>query len=120
MKPHQKLEAWKQSFEFVKKMYALTETFPSEEKFGLTSQIRRASVSIPVNIAEGAARRFDKELMQFLYISLGSASEIDTLLLLSKDLGFMDSVICDGLISDLDSICKLILGFINMVKKRIG
>lgn len=120
MKPHQKLEAWKQSFEFVKKMYTLTAAFPLEEKFGLTSQIRRASVSIPVNIAEGSARRSDKELMQFLYISLGSASEIDTLLLLSKDLGFVDSAICDDLISDLDSICKLILGFINMVKKRIG
>jgi len=120
MKPHQNLEVWKKSFEFVKQMYSLTAVFPPEEKYGLTSQIRRASVSIPVNIAEGSARRSDKELMQFLYISLGSASEVDTLLLLSRDLGFIEPMICESAISELDSICKLLIGFINMVKRRIG
>jgi len=120
MKPHQKLEAWKLSFDFVKIMYSHTASFPVDEKFGLTSQIRRASVSIPANIAEGSARRSDKELLQFLYISLGSASELDTLILLAKELGFINPANCDKLISDLDSICKLIIGFINMVKRRIG
>jgi len=120
MKPHQKLEVWKQSFEYVKKMYALTASFPQEEKYGLISQIRRASVSIPVNIAEGSARRSDKKLIQFLYIALGSASEVDTLLLLSKDLGFLESAICESSIVELDSICKLLIGFINMVKRRVG
>jgi four helix bundle protein len=120
MKPHQNLDAWKKSFDLVKKVYVLTKPFPPEEKFGLTSQIRRCVVSIPANIAEGSARRSDKELIQFLYISLGSASELDTLLLLSKDLGFIDPETCDSVIVDLDSIFRLILGFINSVKKRVA
>ncbi|WP_304065236.1 four helix bundle protein [Pedobacter glucosidilyticus] len=119
MKPHQNLEVWKQSFSLVKKLYALTSAFPTEEKFGLTSQIRRACTSVPVNIAEGSARRSDKELLQFLYISLGSASELDTLLLLSKELGFISNDDCEMVLKDLDSIYKLLLGFINTVKKRI-
>ena len=119
MKPHQNLEVWKQSFSLVKKVYLLTSKFPSEEKFGLTSQIRRACTSIPVNIAEGSARRSDKELQQFLYIALGSASELDTLLLLSVDLDFITSEEFRTISNDLDAIFKLLLGFINMVKKRI-
>jgi four helix bundle protein len=119
MKPHQKLEVWKQSFNLVKKLYEFTSPFPVEEKFGLTSQIRRAGTSIPVNIAEGCARKSDKELLQFLYISLGSASELDTLLLLSKELGFINFNSCDVILNDLDSIFKLLLGFINTVKKRV-
>ena len=119
MKPHQNLEVWKQSFNAVKKLYALTSKFPSDERFGLTSQIRRACTSIPVNIAEGSARRSDKELQQFLYIALGSASELDTLLLLSRELGFITSDDFDDISIDLELIFKLLLGFINMVKKRI-
>lgn len=118
MKPHQKLEAWKLSFDFVKKMYSHTASFPTDEKFG--SQIRRASVSIPANMAEGSARKSDKEILQFLYISPGSASELDTLILLATELGFINPDSCDKLISDLDAICKLIIGFINMVKRGIG
>lgn len=120
MKPHQSLEVWKQSFKLVKKLYLLTAKFPSEEKFGLTSQIRRACTSIPVNIAEGAARRSDKELQQFLYIALGSASELDTLLLLSRELDFITPNEFDTVNVDLDSIFKLLMGFINMVKRRIA
>ena len=120
MKPHQNLEAWKKSFALVKKLYVLTSSFPPAEKFGLSSQIRRAVTSIPVNISEGSARRSDKELLQFLYIALGSASELDTLLLLSKDLGFIDTMAFDTVSDDLDIIFKLILGFINSVKRRMG
>ena len=120
MKPHQNLEVWKKSFILVKKLYVLTSKFPNEERFGLTSQIRRACTSVPVNIAEGSARRSDKELQQFLYISLGSASELDTLLLLAKELEFITPNEFDDISIDLDSIFKLLLGFINMVKKRIG
>ncbi|UKT62692.1 four helix bundle protein [Pedobacter mucosus] len=120
MKPHQNLEVWKKSFSLVKKLYILTSKYPSEEKFGLTSQIRRACTSIPVNIAEGSARRSDKELQHFLYIALGSASELDTLLLLSRELDFITSDDFDSVSIDLELIFKLLLGFINMVKKRIG
>ncbi len=120
MKPHQNLEVWKKSFVLVKKLYSLTSSFPTAEKFGIISQIRRSAISIPLNIAEGSARRSDKELLQFLYIALGSASELDTLLLLSKDLGFIDPLECDSVLDDLNIIFKLLIGFINAVKKRIG
>ena len=113
MKPHQNLEAWKKSFSFVKSVYLITEKFPSDERFGLTSQIRRSSVSIPSNIAEGAGRKSKKECIQFLSISLGSLSELDTQLLLSKELGFIDEKICITLISELDLIGKLIYGLMK-------
>lgn len=66
MRPHEKLEVWKRAVEFVVRVYKLTETFPREERFGLTSQIRRAAVSIPANIAEGAARQSKKEFCYFV------------------------------------------------------
>lgn len=119
MKPHQNLDVWKKSFAFVKAVYSATSCFPSEEKFGLTSQLRRAAVSVPVNIAEGAARKSDKEFLNFLYISLGSASEIDTLLLLAKELNFISEKLLEELLFALDIIFKMILGLINRVKTRI-
>ena len=78
MRSHEKLDVWKRSIDLVVSVYRLTENFPSEEKFGLTSQIRRASVSIPANIAEGAARESDKEFVRFLSIAQGSTSEVET------------------------------------------
>ena len=78
MRTHENLEVWKKAVDFVVLVYKGTENFPSEEKFGLTSQIRRASVSIPSNIAEGAARTSEKEFLYFLSNSQGSASEVST------------------------------------------
>ena len=74
MRTHENLEVWKKAVDAVVMIYKATEQFPSEEKFGLTSQIRRAAVSIPSNIAEGAARNSDKEFLYFLSNSQGSAS----------------------------------------------
>jgi len=116
MKPHQKLNAWINSFKLVKTLYETTNTFPSEEKFGLTSQIRRAAVSVPVNIAEGASRKGKKEFIQFLYISLGSLTELDTLILLSCDLGFISSDKTALLINEMDSIGKMIYGLIKKLE----
>ena len=113
MKPHQNLEAWKKSFFFVKSVYLITEKFPADERFGLTSQMRRSAVSIPSNIAEGAGRKSKKEFIQFLSISLGSLSELDTQILLSKELGFMGESDCILLISELDIIGKLIFGLMK-------
>ncbi len=116
MKPHKKLNAWQKSFEFVKDVYALTIQFPTEEKFGLVSQMRRASVSIPVNIAEGAARKSSKEFIQFLHISLGSATELDTLILLATELEFISKKESEELIEKLDIIGKLIYGLIKSIE----
>ena len=84
MRPHEKLDVWKMSVEFVVEVYECIKHFPSDEKFGLTSQIRRAAVSIPANIAEGAARQPDKEFFHFLAIAQGSASELETELLIVR------------------------------------
>ncbi|MBS1658041.1 MAG: four helix bundle protein [Bacteroidetes bacterium] len=113
MKPHQNLHAWKKSFDLVKELYLLTRTFPGDEKFGLTSQIRRAAVSIPVNIAEGAARKSKAEFIQFLHIALGSISELDTLILLSFELEYTSKTDCESIIEKLDIIGKLIFGLIK-------
>jgi four helix bundle protein len=77
-KPHKKLDAWKESMNLVILVYELTRQFPQNEVFGLISQLRRAVISIPGNVAEGAARQTRREFIQFLYIARGSLSEVDT------------------------------------------
>lgn len=116
MKPHKNLNSWIISFAFVKDIYLATNSFPSDERFGLTSQLRRAAVSIPVNIAEGAARKGSKEFIQFLHISLGSSTEIDTLILLSIELGYINIEDAFPLLEKLDTIGKLIYGLIKKLQ----
>ena len=87
-RPHHKLEVWKRSLHFVTKIYKITAKYPNEEKFGLVSQMRRAAVSIPSNIAEGAARNSKKEFINFLHIAQGSAAELETQILISRNLEF--------------------------------
>ena len=82
---YQNLEAWKKGMLIVKRVYQLTQSFPKEEMFGLTSQIRRSAVSIPTNVAEGIGRNYKKDTIQFLHISRGSAYELETLLHISSD-----------------------------------
>jgi four helix bundle protein len=115
--PHKRLECWKKSFLFVKEVYRLTSDFPSEEKYGLTSQIRRAAVSIPVNIAEGAARNTKKEFANFLHFSQGSAAELDTLLELTVELGLVEPKKVSSLITELNLISKLINGLIKSLRR---
>ncbi len=86
---HHKLEAWKQSRKLVTDIYLLTKEFPKDEMYGLTLQIRRSAISIPSNIAEGAARTGNKEFAQFLSIARGSLSELETQLLIASDLGYV-------------------------------
>ncbi len=97
MRPHQKLDLWKKAIDFVVSIYKVTEHFPQEEKFGLTSQLRRAAISIVANIAEGAGRRSSKEFRQFLSHSQGSASEVDTKLVIAHRLRYLSrdaSLVC--------------------------
>ncbi|MAP53797.1 four helix bundle protein [Altibacter sp.] len=88
---HKEMEVWKRSMDLVEYIYRVSKKFPKDETYGLTSQIRRAAVSIPSNIAEGAARKGDKELLQFLSVSLGSLSELETQYLLSIRLNYIDA-----------------------------
>jgi four helix bundle protein len=85
-KPHKKLDAWATAVELAQQIYKITDCFPDKEQFGLTIQLRRAAISIPSNIAEGAARRTKREFIQFLSIAKGSLSELDTQLELARRL----------------------------------
>src|SRR5688572_23953419 len=87
---HRKLLAWQQAMILVEDIYRVTKTFPRDEAFGLTSQIRRSAVSVPSNIAEGAGRNSTKELVQFLGIASGSLAEADTQLEIATRLGYLD------------------------------
>ena len=89
MKSHKDLEVYKKALSFVTEIYRVTQGFPKEEMYGLTNQIRRASISIPSNIAEGASRQTKKEYSQFLYIALGSNSEVETQLTIAKNLDYI-------------------------------
>ena len=115
---HKELDLWKKSIEYVSIIYASTKEFPSDEKFGLTSQLRRAAVSIPTNISEGAARNSNKEFIHFLYIALGSESEVETLLTISVNLEYIEKEDFNVLISLLDDIKKMTLGLIKYLKNK--
>jgi four helix bundle protein len=118
MRTHENLEVWKKAVDFVVLVYKGTENFPSEEKFGLTSQIRRASVSIPSNIAEGAARTSEKEFLYFLSNSQGSASEVSTQLLIAEKLGFLPQTKYFELRERLDEIGRMLRGLCNHVRSK--
>ena len=104
--------------DFVVEVYRATETFPKEEKFGLTSQIRRAAVSVPANIAEGAARQSDKEFIHFLSNAQGSASELDTELIIACRLGYISDGRLIELRAMLDKIGRLITGLSQHLKRK--
>lgn len=91
MKNFRDIKAWEKAHALAVKVYAATESFPKEERYGVTSQIRRATTSIPTNIAEGCGRDSDADFARFLQIALGSASEVEYLLLLCRDLGLLDT-----------------------------
>ena len=89
MTNHKNLIVWQKSMELVTAIYVATKTFPKEELFGIVLQMRRSAVSIPSNIAEGYGRVYDKETVKFLSVALGSASELETQLIISKDLDYI-------------------------------
>jgi four helix bundle protein len=117
-KPHKKLEAWKQSVDLVIAIYKATEEFPSREIYGITNQVRRAAVSIPSNIAEGAARQTKKEFTNFLHIAQGSLSELDTQFEIATKRGYLDVKSRDGLDEKMTPIDKMITGLIRHLSKK--
>lgn len=118
MKTHKDLNVWKDSMLLVTLIYEKTKSFPKDELFSLTSQIRRCAVSIPSNIAEGAARESNKEFLRFLFISQGSISELDTQLLIANNLNFLSKDDYVELAEKLGLISKMLAGLIKFRKGR--
>ena len=116
IKTHKDLEVWKLSMDLVEKIYRETKTFPNEEIYGLVSQLRRTSISIPSNIAEGAARNSNKDNLRFLYISLGSLSELETQIMISKRLNYLNDL---SILTDIEKIRRMMLNLIKFLKNQL-
>ncbi len=116
-KPHKNLDAWQVAMAVAKTVYDLTRHFPEEEKYGLVSQMRRAAVSIPCNIAEGAARRGKKEFRNFLSVAQGSLSELDTQLEISLMLGYLRREEIQELWNQLIRVDKMLTSLIRSLSK---
>ena len=118
MRPHENLDVWKKSIDFVVAVYKATEDFPRDERFGLTSQLRRAAVSIPANIAEGAGRKSVKEFAHFLSNSQGSASEVETELLIARKLSYVGVRDYAKLSAALDEIGRMLTGLCQHLQRK--
>ncbi len=108
---------WQKARTLVKDVYVAVKSFPDDEKFGIISQIKRASVSIPANIAEGAGRNSDKDFGRFLDIANGSSYELETLIILSFDLEYLNKSEFDIIIDNIKEVQKMIYSFRNKIKK---
>jgi four helix bundle protein len=117
MRNFKELKIWQKGFEIATKAYKLTGTFPKEEKFGIVFQINKSGVSIPSNVAEGNSRSSEKDKSRFIEISLGSAFEMETQLLISAAVGFGDDSLRSELLSDLNVEQKMLISFINTLNK---
>lgn len=117
MKHYKELIIWQKGIEIVKKIYAITKHFPNEEKFGIVAQLTRAAVSIPANIAEGSSRNSDKDYARFLQIALGSAFEIQTYLIIAKEMKWAKAEEINELELLLEEEIKMIHRFINTLNK---
>lgn len=113
------LEVWKQARILSKEIYLASSQFPKDERFGLTSQIRRAAVSIPSNIAEGCGRNYPKDSIQFFYIARGSIYEVESQLYLYYDLDFITELVLKAILMKLETTRKLLNGFINYYQTLI-
>jgi len=113
MRNYQKLEAWKAAMQLIKNVYELTRNYPKEELFGLTSQTKRAAVSIAANIAEGMGRQYKKDTIQFLHISKGLVYELETLLNIAGMVQIIEEAKFKKLIPFIDNTIKLLNGFIK-------
>jgi four helix bundle protein len=116
MKSHRDLEVWRRSVDLVTDIYAVTRSFPVDEMYGLTGQMRRAAVSVPSNIAEGAARNSHKEFLRFLSIATGSLAEMETHLLIARNLNYMEQ---DTLGPEIERIRQMLHGLINSIKRKM-
>jgi len=115
VKSFKDLEIWQRGIKLVEDIYKATDAFPEEEIYGLTSQIRKAAVSIPSNIAEGFARYFKKEYRQFLYVTLGSCAELTTQIAIASNLGYMKEKKAGELTDEIEQISKMTMSLIKKI-----
>lgn len=113
---HKDLEVWKKSMDLVETVYQFTHLFPDSEKYGLVTQMRRAAVSVPSNIAEGSARKGDKELIYFLHIALGSLTELETQYEIASRIKLIEKEENVELL--MNEVKKLLLGFRNYIENK--
>ena len=116
-RPHKKLMVWQKGIEMVARIYSITESFPKKEEFGLVTQLRRAAVSVPSNIAEGLTRKSKADKLRFLNISQSSLSEIDTHLEISKRLNYLRDGQFESIETELVEIQKLLGGLIRSIEQ---
>ncbi len=119
VRTHKDLDVWQESIQLVSDLYQIVSKFPADERYGLTSQIKRAVVSVPTNISEGAARGGIKEYIHFCYVALGSLSELETLLIVSKNLKLINESQFETISNTLTSIIKKLLNFIKYLKTKL-
>jgi four helix bundle protein len=119
-KPHKRLEAWRKSLDLAVSIYEATATFPTEERFGIVAQIRRAAVSVPSNIAEGAARGSKKFFGSALHIARASLSELDTQIAISTRLGYLDDGTSLRLVRAMDEVDRILNGLIRTTQRKVA
>jgi four helix bundle protein len=119
MRNYRDLQVWKKTHDLALELYRVSQRFPREEIYGITGQLRRAAVSIGANLAEGCGRRTSTELARFVRIALGSASELDYQLLLSRDLRFMAAEEFTSASAALTEVRKMLTSFLNSVEAQI-
>mgnify|MGYP001610718026 FL=1 len=118
LKNYKELNVWQKAYQFCLEIYKITMSFPKEERYGLTSQIRRAAVSVPSNIAEGYGRKTTKEYIQALYIAYGSNCELETQIMLSGDLGYIKGENLERLQKDIGDIERMLKGLISSLENK--
>ncbi|MGQ0634788.1 MAG: four helix bundle protein [Planctomycetaceae bacterium] len=118
MADYRDLNVWQDAHRLVLKIYQMTQRFPRDEQFGLTSQLRRAAASVPANIAEGNGRGSSKEYLKFLYIARGSLNELRYFVLLARDLQYFSGSAAMELEVQLESVSKLLAGLIRAIQRR--
>jgi len=118
LKSYKELKVWQKAYNLCIEIYKITRTFPKEELYGLTSQMRRAAVSVPSNIAEGYGRKTTPEYLRSLYIAYGSNCELETQILLSGDLGLMKAEALNKLLADLGEVERMLKALIKAVENK--
>jgi len=115
MKTHKDLEIWQLGIELVSEIYQITQNFPKEEMYGLTSHIRKSAISYPSNISEGAARQSKKEYIQFVYVALASLSELETQLIIANKIGYIEKL---SILEKIETIRRKTLNFLKFLKRK--